>query len=209
VLGVAGVSHAQSLGVQPAGHGQVGGARPLPFDAGNLEHGGDVLQIGLAQQGAQRLGADGALPEVLMPVAARPERHLRVVEMDAAQTAETQHGGELVDERVGLGHGGELDAGGPQVLGIESDADARVATRGIDDRGQLGEAAADRPARASGVLEEHVADFAQLRGHEIEGVDDLDSHAPQSVVGADLSMAAGMQDEAPGAEQSGGAQVGR
>src|SRR5437899_4371846 len=54
-----------TAGVEGTSHGEVGGAGAFAFDAGDLEDGRQVLQLGMAEQGPQRSPADGSLAEVL------------------------------------------------------------------------------------------------------------------------------------------------
>ena len=75
--------------------------------------------------------AERPLGDQLVPVAARRERRLRVVEVHHAQPVEPEHVLEPGDHAVVVGH--EVVAGRVHVAAVEADADART-VRGIHAR---------------------------------------------------------------------------
>src|SRR5439155_24526387 len=114
----------------------------------------------LAEEGPDPLLAELALAEVGVAVAVGAERHLGVVQVQAAKALEAELAVARVDdggERLRLAH---LVARGQQVTGVETDAEPAVATGALDHGGQLLEAAPNGSSRAGGVLEQQRA----LRG---------------------------------------------
>src|ERR687897_2654055 len=63
------------------------GVRPLAVLPGHLEHDREMLQLAMCEEGAEPI-ADQALPDVLVPVAVRSERRLRVVCVKRAEAVE-------------------------------------------------------------------------------------------------------------------------
>ncbi len=80
----------------------------------------------MAQEGAKPVLADRAAPDVPMAVQARPQADLGVVHVQAGQPVETDRAVEVADDGVGVGHRPVRDAGRPQVLGVETDAQPAV-----------------------------------------------------------------------------------
>ena len=98
---------------------------PWSSAPGDLEQRGQALEGGMAEEDAEPL-AELALEDVRVPVAVRPERRLRVVQVQAAQPVEADVAVELLDERVERVPVGHVVAGDPQVARVEADAEPRV-----------------------------------------------------------------------------------
>jgi len=93
--------------------------------AGHLEQCGQALQLRVPEEDRQ-LVADQAVADVVVPVAVRAERRLRVVHVQATQTVEPDLAVELLDHGVQLGRLRHVVAGGEQVARVEADAQPLV-----------------------------------------------------------------------------------
>ena len=100
---------------------------------------------------------DEPLPEVLVAVAVRAERHLRVVDVQAAQATEGDGPRDGADDGVRLVEGLVRHTGREEMLGVEADPEPSVPRGELEDAGELVETASDRAARSGCVLEQEHA----------------------------------------------------
>ena len=175
--------------------------------ARDLEDGRDALEGRVAEQGGQTVGADRAVPDVLMAVPVGPEVDLGVVEVQATQPSHPHGGVDQVDQGVGLVDGPERDAGRPQVLGVEADPEPLVAVRGLDDLGELLEGPSDGVTRPGGVLEEDRTAL-DVGVDLVEGADQGFGHGRKGGCEPAPPVAPDVEDQAGGAHPVGGRQVG-
>ena len=126
----------------------------------------------------------------------RAERHLRVVDVQAAQAVEADFGVELVDDRRQPLGVADLVAGGEQVAAVEADADPLDRRRQLDQLGELVEVAAERALGAGRVLEQDRAalGLGQRPRDRLRGA--LHRRSLRLVLAR-----AGMQDDAVGADR--------
>ena len=89
-----------------------------------------------------------------MPVAIRPERRLRVVDVQRAQAVEADLLVDLVEQAVERRGIGDVVARRVQVARVEAEAEPGVPPEPVDDHRQLVDRAADRSAGARGVLDQ-------------------------------------------------------
>ena len=141
----------------------------------------------MAEEGCEPV-ADEALADELVAIAIRAERCLRVVHVEDAEAVEPDRGVELLERGVERGGIGHVDAGGPPVAGVETDAEPRVAIRRVRERGELGDRPADRPACTGGVLHaEPEVVGRQLEELAKRGLDERDGFVePEAEVRADV-----------------------
>src|SRR4051812_1516131 len=128
-------------------------AGPALVRPGCLHDARQPVEARLGEEHRAAAGAELALRDVGVAVAVRAERRLGVVEVKRSDALDADELDALVEhaaERLG---GADLEAGGEQVARVEADAEALVAARGVDERRELVERAAERSAGARGVLE--------------------------------------------------------
>src|SRR5216683_7557837 len=92
------------------------------------------------------LAPEDSVPDVLVAVAVRAERSLRVVHVQSAQPVEPDRLVELVEHAVQLLALGDVVAGDEEVARVEADAEARMPVEPLVDHRQLPDRAADRSA---------------------------------------------------------------
>src|SRR5919198_345802 len=141
----------------------------------------------MAQEGAE-LFADQALADVRVPVAVRPKRRGRIVDVQDAEPVEADPRVDLIHEPVELLPLGHVHSRHEEVARVEADPELRVRVEAVEERRQLVERAADRPARARRVLHQEpdpvAAEFEQLPHR---AADALDARVePGAEVGADV-----------------------
>src|SRR5690606_36916897 len=120
---------------------------------GHLEVGAESLEPWMRQEGAEPL-ADLALADVLVAIAVRAERCLRVVEVDRAKSLGADRLVELLEPVVEHRAIGHVDAAHPPVARVEAHAEARVAIGRLDELRELVDVAPDRAALPRAVLKE-------------------------------------------------------
>src|SRR3954451_12740329 len=103
----------------------------------------DAAEALIIQQEAKGLDADLAVADVLMPVDARAERLLRIVEMKRADIFDSDVRFERIDRPFVIVAIAKLVSRGEDVAGIETDADALLVVDQRDDPSQLLEGAAE------------------------------------------------------------------
>jgi len=118
---------------------------------GDLEQRGEPLQLRVAEKDAELL-AEEAVADVVVPIAVRAERRLRVVHVQAAQAVEADALVEVGDQTVEHLPIGDVVARGEQVARVEADTEPLVSTGRVVDGHQLVERASDRVAGARCVL---------------------------------------------------------
>src|SRR5437588_1581498 len=139
--------------------------------AGDLEHDRQVLQLRMREEDAEAF-AHHALADVVVAVAVRAERRLRVVCMQRTEAIEADP---LVDvaqcgvERFGVG---DVDTGDVPVAGVQADAEPPVSPERVEDHGQLVDRAPDRPPGARRVLHQHPRPLVAAVEHLLERGDD-------------------------------------
>ena len=104
---------------------------------------GDATEARVVQQKTKRVDADLALADVLMPVDARSERFLRIVEMKRANVLDPDVRRERINGPLVVVAVAELVSRGEDVARIETDADALLVVDERDDAAQLFERAAE------------------------------------------------------------------
>ena len=111
----------------------------------DLEKRRQPLQLRVRKKDPE-LFAEQALADVVVPVAVRSERRLRVVDVQGAQPLEADPLVDLGEHAVELLPLRDVVAGDVEVTGVEADAEPLVCAQGVVERGELLERAADRPA---------------------------------------------------------------
>src|SRR4029078_5137884 len=101
------------------------GVGSVTVRTGNLEQRGQALELRVPEEDRHPL-ADQAVAGVVVPVAVRAERRLRVVRVQAAQSVEADVAVELLQHAVELGPVGDVVARRPEVARVEADAEALV-----------------------------------------------------------------------------------
>ena len=112
----------------------------------------EVAEGGVAEEGRETVAED-AFGDDLVPVDVRAERRLRVVDVEQAEPLEPDPRVELAERLLERARVGDVDSRGPPVAGVEADAEPRVRVERVEEGGELRHRAADRAARAGGVLE--------------------------------------------------------
>ena len=131
---------------------RVGPPLPLPSPGVSSTH-GRPLELGSRQEGGAASGAELALADVRVAVAVAAQRRHRVVEVQTAEALAADPLLELGHHRVHPRPRADVIAGGEQVARVQAHAEAPLAAGGLDQRGELLEAAPERPAGAGGVLQ--------------------------------------------------------
>jgi hypothetical protein len=104
--------------------------------AWNLKQRRLSLKLRVPEEDAELL-AHQAVADVLVAVAVRAERRLRVVHVQAAQALDADVPAELPEQVVERGRLGDVVAGREQVARIEADAEPLVAVDRLVDRRKL------------------------------------------------------------------------
>src|SRR2546421_4583002 len=125
----------------------------MAVGAGNLEESRQLLQLRMREENAEPL-TEQALADVVVPVAVRPERGLRVVHMQRPEPLEADALVDLGEHAVELLTLRDVVAGGVEMAGVEADAEPLVSTQGVVERRELVDRAADRIAGAGRVLDQ-------------------------------------------------------
>src|SRR4051812_7209062 len=120
--------------------------RAAVLGAGGLQHGRQPLEPRGGEEHSELL-AELPLEDVRVPVAVRAEGRGGVVDVQSLQPVEADRGLQLVEAGVQSGRVGHIYAGHPEVAGVEADAEPRVPSHPLVDRGELLDRAADRAAR--------------------------------------------------------------
>src|SRR3954452_937659 len=103
----------------------------------------DAAEALVIQQETKGLDADLAVADVLMPIDARAERLLRVIEMKRADVFDSDVRFERIDRPLVIVAIAKLVSRGEDVAGIETDADALLVVNERDDAPELLERAAE------------------------------------------------------------------
>ena len=151
---------------QPSQHATI--LRDLVVALRGLENLHDTGESGIAHDAAERLGAERALRDELVTVAAGVERRLRVVEVEAGQPLQADR--VLPPPPDSFVVAPQVVAGRVEVTGIGAEGDP-VAHRAPDrlaQAGQLLERAAERGPGSGGRFQEH----ADRAGHRLEAARD-------------------------------------
>src|SRR5205823_8462556 len=165
--------------------------RAAVLGARGLEHGRQPFQARTGQEHAELL-AELALEDVRVPVAVRAERGGGVVDVQRAKPVEADPGVELVEARVELGRVGHVDAGHPEVAGVEADAEPRMPLEPLPDRRELRDRATDRPAGARRVLHQQPC----LLGAELQHLLQRGNDALEPGLEAAAQVRAHVEDDA-------------
>ena len=110
--------------------------RPLAGLTLGLDHRRELLQPRISEEDRE-LVPDQSLADVRVPVAVRAERRLRVVHVEGAQPVEPDQLVELVQQRVERRRVGHVVPRRPEVAGVETDPEPRMAIQALDERGEL------------------------------------------------------------------------
>ena len=102
--------------------------------ARHLEQRRQTLQLLVAEKDRE-LVADQTVTDVVVPVAVRPERRLRVVHVQAAEPVEADRIVELAEHAVELGALRDVVPRGEEVAGVETDPEARMPIQRVEKRG--------------------------------------------------------------------------
>jgi hypothetical protein len=111
----------------------------------------------MPEQRTERPAPDQPLAEVLVAVSVRPAGHLRVVQVQAAETLEPDRLVEPPHNLVRVVEALVAHARGEQVLGVETDSEPGIAACSLEHPRELGEAAPERPTGTGGVLHQQPA----------------------------------------------------
>src|SRR5665213_2044345 len=125
--------------------------------AGDLEQKWQVAKIWMAHQRCQARGADRPFVDVGVTVSIPTQFDLGVVEMEATKTAQSDGHIDFMHEFVRTVGVRIVIATGPQVLGVNAETDAFVATGGVDQRLDLVETSTHGAARSRRILDQDRA----------------------------------------------------
>src|SRR5262245_44900198 len=100
------------------------------------------------------LVAHEALADVVVAVAVRAERFLRVVDVQGLEAVEADLVVHVFYDAVQLPSVSYVVAGRVEMARVEADAEVRVTVEPVDDGRELVDGASDRTARSGGVLEQ-------------------------------------------------------
>src|SRR5213078_3355392 len=103
---------------------------------------------------SERLDADAALADVLVPIDTARARLLRVVQVEGLQAREPHDPSELTERLAVALFRTDVVAGGEQVARVEADADAARAAEPLDDLGEVLEAMSEVGPLARRLLEQ-------------------------------------------------------
>jgi hypothetical protein len=124
--------------------------------AGRLGHERHAGQERMRQQRPERLHADLALPDRLVPVALGAEPQLRVVGVHQLDPARSGGSRDLSQHLVDAAGGGEVVPGGEQVAGVQADPGLRMPLQRVQVRPEFLRAGAQHLALARHRLEQQV-----------------------------------------------------
>src|SRR6266550_4256835 len=96
--------------------------------------------------------ADQPRSDVVVAVAIRSERRFRIVRMQCAQSIKADAGVEVLEQNIHYGRICDVDARNEEMTRVEANTEALVPPECSEDRGELVDRAADRPAGTRGVL---------------------------------------------------------
>jgi len=131
--------------------------RALLVRSGDLQHGGQSLEAGVAEEDTEPLG-EQSLEDVRVPVAVRSKWRLRVVHVQRAQPVEADRGIELVQQRVERHGVGDVDTRDVEVARVEAHAESRMPAEPLVQRRELPDRTADgSPAPAEFSIRSHVS----------------------------------------------------
>jgi hypothetical protein len=127
--------------------------RAVPVRSGNLQERRQPLELRMCQEDAEIL-AEQAFADVVVAVAVRAERRLRVVRVQRAQSVESDQLVELSEDAIELLAVGHVVAGGVEMARIEADPEPLVPVERRIERRELFHRAADRVSGAGRVLDQ-------------------------------------------------------
>ena len=170
--------------------------------AGGLEHARQLLKRRRRQERGAALLAQLSAAEVGVAVAVGAERCLRVVEVQRAHAAAPELARALAQRRRHPGGGANVIARRQQVAGVKAHAQPRLAAGALQQPRQLVEGAAQRAARAGGVLQVQLAALAvPLRGRCGERLADRLARARERLADVARLGRARVQHHARGADR--------
>src|SRR5829696_750862 len=158
--------------------------------AWGLHHGGEALHGLGGQEGAHPL-AELALEHVRVPVAVRPERRGRVVDMQRSEAVEPDPLLHLLEDAAEGLRLPDLDPRHVEMARVEADPQPRMALEGVEDDGELVDRAADRAAGAGRVLEQEP----RRLGAAVEHLAERGQRALQARLEAGAEMGADVDDD--------------
>src|SRR4051812_41146262 len=158
---------------------------------GDFEERGQALKPRVREEDAE-LAAEHTLADVRVSVAVRTERVPRVVDVQRAQAVEADQVVELVEQIVDDLALRDVDARDEQMARVEADAEAPVPVARVKELRELVERAADRAARACGVLDQKP----RRVGAELERVVDRRNGALHACLEPGAEVRADVEDDA-------------
>src|SRR5690349_17604080 len=129
----------------------------MALESRALEDGGEALEARLAQESADALPPDLPLAEGNVAIAVRAALVPGVVHVEQLELLQPDLGVDLVDERADAVGRLDVVAGGPQVAGVDAEAEPLRPAGLVDQLGGLVEVEAEELGRAGGVLVDHRA----------------------------------------------------
>src|SRR5215831_2894754 len=169
--------------------------RAVAVGSRDLQHGREVLHPGVREEHPQAV-AHQPVADVVVAVAVRPEWRLRVVRVQRAQPVEPDALVNLLEAgvpRLWIGH---VDTGDVEVTRVEADAEPLVPVERVEQDRELVDRAADRAARAGGVLHQQPGAVVAVLEHLSERRDG--TIEPGLEAGAE--MRADVDDDAVGVD---------
>jgi len=133
--------------VEVAQLGDLVGIRPVPVLARDLEDGRETLEAWVGEEHPELI-REHAFADVRVPVPVGAELRSGVVDVERAEAVEADGLLDLVEARVERGGIRHVDAGHPEVAGVEADPDPGMAVETVHEQRQLLDRAADCAARA-------------------------------------------------------------
>src|SRR3954447_2337009 len=163
------------------------GVRPVAVGAGNFEDDGQLLHCGVREEHADPF-AHHAVPDVVVAVAVRAERRLRVVRMEHAQPIEADPRVDVAQKRVVRVGVGDVHTGHVEVTGVETDPEALVPAERVEQHSELVDRSSDRAAGSGRVLHQQPRALAAALEHLLHrGHGSLEARLePGAQVGADV-----------------------
>ncbi len=112
--------------MEVAEHRDVRRSGAVTVGSGRLEHGREPLEPRVGEEDSEPF-AHQSFADVVVPVAVRAERRLRVVDVEGAQTVEPDPVVDLGEQAIECVRIGDVVSGRVQVARVEADAEAWMA----------------------------------------------------------------------------------
>jgi hypothetical protein len=111
----------------------LGCVRAVTVRPGGLQDGGEALDAGVREEGAEAF-AHLAAADVRVPVAVRPKWRGRVIHVQGTQPVEPDLAVDLVEQRIERRHVGHVVARRVEVARIEADPEPRMALKPLEQK---------------------------------------------------------------------------